>query len=130
MRVIIRTLVDITPSGARRGADQILVNQQANYNTVINTIGLRINPEILSVEELAGDMGALGFGKLYDSKHRFWKLEFNFSYEGGLSEEMLQDDFDLVPFIKGLTETASLPNSVFRTKDPAETNITFEFIEY
>jgi hypothetical protein len=38
---------------------------------------------------------------------------------------MLEDDFDLVPVITGLSETAELKQAAFRTKDTRERNILF-----
>ena len=38
-------------------------------------------------------------------------------------------DFDLVPVITGLDETALINNSAFRTKDSVETNIVFKFVD-
>lgn len=126
MRVHVSTLVDITQSGERRG-NTTEAKQQANYNTLIQTLGLRILPELGAIEQSIKDCKGSNFGELYQSKHRVWEFDFEFNYEGGLTEEMLLDDFDLIPFIKGLTETASLPHAVFRTRDSAETNILFEF---
>ena len=125
MRVHVSTLIDITQSGERRG-NSLEAKQQANYNTLIQTLGLRILPEMQEITNSIKDCTDM-FGSLYASKHRVWEFDFDFDYEGGLSEEMLLEDFDLVPFLKGLNETASLPHAVFRTTDPAETNIIFNF---
>ena len=46
------TVVDITQTNARRGDDQKLANQQANYNTLYQTIGLRVNIDIISALSL------------------------------------------------------------------------------
>ena len=40
---MIQTLIDITETGLHRGADKVKVNQQQNFNTAVNTIGLRLN---------------------------------------------------------------------------------------
>ena len=58
-----------------------------------------------------------------------WTFEFSIEYEGGLNVDMLKDDFDLVPFINGLTETAKFPVTVFRSKDSKLTNIIFEQLD-
>ena len=39
---------------------------------------------------------------------------------------MLKDDFDLVPVITNLNETANIHNSIFCTKNPNDSNIIFE----
>ena len=46
MRFIIHTLVDITETGSRRGEDPKQYRQQQNFLTVMQTIGLRVNPDI------------------------------------------------------------------------------------
>ena len=38
---------------------------------------------------------------------------------------MLKDDFDLVPVIKGLDETANINNNIFSTKHENDCNIVF-----
>ena len=38
------TKVDITKTNARRGDDPFKMKQQQNYLTVLQTIGLRVNP--------------------------------------------------------------------------------------
>jgi hypothetical protein len=42
---------------------------------------------------------------------------------------MMLEDFDLVPFITDLTEDSTFSSSVFRTQDPAHTNIIFEQLD-
>ena len=128
MRVIIHTLVDITETNVRRG-NSTESNQQANYNTVIQTVGLRINIVPVRVYETIETAENYKFGSLYSTRHKVWHFEFEYDYEGGINQEMLEEDFELVPFIKGLNETAPLPHQVFRTTDAAERNILFEFLE-
>ena len=41
----------------------------------------------------------------------------------------MANDFDLVPVVSGLSETAEFDIPVFRTSDAKKKNITFEFIE-
>lgn len=124
MKIIIETLIDITETQARRGDDRLAVNQQANYNTVIQTAGLRANPTPGPVTVNEKDITGM-FGSVYKGKHLVWNIEIEYEYEGGVNIEMLQDDFDLVPIITGLTENITLENSVVRTKDKKLANIIF-----
>jgi len=126
MRFIIHTVVDITETNARRGqADKIKLDQQANFNTMIQTIGLRCNAEPISITENIKDVAELGFGDSIKGKQRVWTFEFDNPYEGALTVDMLNDDFNLVPVITNLNETANIHNSIFSTKNPNERNIIF-----
>lgn len=83
------TLVDITKTGARRGDDLFLINQQQNYLTAENTISIRANPIIKNVS------------KQFDEHKQadVWIIDFDFENETSHSIEMLINDFDLVPVI-------------------------------
>jgi len=52
MKFTLTTVVDITETRARRGEDKKQVNQQANYNTMFQTIGLRVNVDPISLERM------------------------------------------------------------------------------
>jgi|TARA_B110000977_G_scaffold99939_1_gene131175 hypothetical protein len=129
MRFILTTVVDITQTNARRGDDKHLHNQQANFHTVIQTIGLRVNIQPLTCEVNVADIKGLGFGDIFKGKQRYWKFTFNVEAEDALALDMLITDFDLVPVITDLDETASISNKVFRTKHPNETNVVFEMTQ-
>jgi hypothetical protein len=130
MNFMIQTLVDITETGARRqDSDKLAYKQQANFQTVTQTVGLRVNlyyDETPSVEEVA--VGKMGFGDKYKGKQKVWTFKFYIEYEGGLDINMLNKDFDLIPIVTGLTETAKLEQALFRTT-PQERNIIFSVID-
>jgi len=128
MKFRIKTLVDVTETGARRGEDPLLAKQQANFMTLYNTIGLRTNPTEFSVTTNKQDISKQ-FGSAYKGKKTVWTVDFYVEAEDSLTVEMMQEDFDLVPFIADLTEDAKFQSSVFRTQDSANTNILFERIE-
>jgi hypothetical protein len=129
MRTKITTIIDITETRALRGADKLLINQQANYNTAIQTIGLRANliPELC--ENKVGDVSKFGFGSNIKGKQRYWEFTFEVEAVDALTYDMLLLDFDLVPVITNLNETVSIKNEVFRTNHPNDTNIVFEMIK-
>ena len=129
MRIMITTVVDITETNARRGDDKRHVNQQANYHTLIQTIGLRVNINPISCEQQVSNIDKFGFGSSIKGKQRYWEFMFEVDYEDALSLDMLVSDFDLVPIITGLDETAKITNNVFRTGHPNDTNIVFEIVE-
>ena len=130
MRFIIDTVVDVTETNARRGqAEKFSLDLQANYNTLLQTIGLRCNAEPISLTATIKDVSKLGFGDAIKGKQRVWTFEFNNPYEGALTVDMLNDDFDLIPIINNLNETANINNSIFSTKNPNDRNIIFQQID-
>ena len=122
----IKTVVDVTETRARRGEDKRKENQQANYNTMLQTIGLRINPDPVNISSSIVDATDLEFGTNIKGKQRVWTFEFENAYVDGLTLEMLIEDFNLVPVITDLDETAVINNGAFSTKHPNDKNIIFE----
>lgn len=128
MRVIVHTLADITQTNVRKG-NTLETQQQANLNTVMQTIGLRTLIVPRSVTHTVEDMETTSFGSLFKERQRVWHFEFESSYDGSITKETLEQDFELVPFIKQLNETAPFAHQVFRTTNPSEKNIYFEFLD-
>ena len=128
MRFVIKTLVDITETRARKGEDNILYGQQQNYMTLINTLGLRTNINLIGSPS-AEFVQAKEFGKDYKGEQKVWTQIIEVDYENATNTDFMIHDFDLVPVITGLSETAELDISVFRTSDAKKKNITFSFIE-
>ena len=127
MRFKIHTLVDITETGARRGEDPKQFRQQQNFLTVMQTIGLRVNPTYVKAPEVVKEVPSkLGLGTSYKTKQSVWKYVFDMEYEGALDIETLVNDFDLIPIITQLDETAKFENAHFITKNTALTNISFQ----
>jgi hypothetical protein len=124
MKFILHTLIDITETGERKGPNKIAIGQQSNCDSVIAAIGLRANPELIMLKEQEESISKLGFGKSFTGKHKYWTLEFNMP-EASTSVELLQKDFDLVPIVTDLNETAKINISVFQTYDTANKNIVF-----
>ena len=126
MRFKLYTTVDITETNAKRQEDRKLYSQQTNYNTVLQTIGLRVNLVPVFVKSRVGDVSNLGFGDTIKGKQRYWEFCFAVEYEGALSIDMMENDFDLIPVITGLDETVHNHNKIFRTTCPNDRNITFK----
>jgi hypothetical protein len=121
------TLVDITQTEARRHEAPRLVNQQANFNTFYNTIGLRTNAVDFKITVENVLIADLGFGSNYKGKQNVWTTEFYVEAEGSTSVELLDADFDLVPIITNLDETAKLDKGLFITlSNHGRRNIFFE----
>lgn len=130
MKFKIQTLVDVTHTDARRQeTDKTAYRQEANFQTVLQTVGLRANLEFEKSpvsEEIA--LAKIGFGDKYKGKQRVWTFEFQIEFEEAVTLDMLATDFNLIPFIPGLTETAKFEQAIFRTT-PQECNIVFSIIE-
>jgi hypothetical protein len=129
MKFQLKTLVDITETSARRqDVDKFAYKQQANFQTVLQTIGLRVNlsydnsPVCESIS-----VANLGFDDKYKGKQNVWTFDFDIEFEGALDIDMLNKDFDLIPIITGLNETIKAPQALFRTS-PKDRNIIFSII--
>jgi len=122
------TLVDITETGVHRGNDRHAVRQQANYNSIIQTIGIRANCTPISVRKLEGSINKLKFGTNFKNKQTYWEFGFTIDY-GETSVDMLKDDFNLVPVLTELDESVKFDPPIFSTKDPSICNIFFEHID-
>ena len=124
------TLVDITHTNQHRPAagKEHLRWQEQNFNTVLQTLGIRSNITYTSgpmVTEIKGRLA--GFDT--DSIIRVWRFDFFTDREGLYDKDNdpvghLIDDFMLVPYIAGLNETMEQKYAVFNTGDPGK-NITF-----
>ena len=129
MKFELKTLVDITETGARRGEDIHKYNQQQNFLTLYQTISLRANPivkqsPVISTENISN----YGFGKKYKNKQNIWTFVYEFENDEQHSIEMMKQDFDFVPFITGLDETVKFQVSTFVTDNDDFTNIIFSCI--
>lgn len=124
------TLVDITHTGQHRneaGKEQLRYKEQ-NFNTVLQTLGLRSNiwydrgPQIL---EVGGRL--VGFDT--DDVIRVWRFDWrveqpNVYEKDGDTLSFLKQDFHLVPYISGLSEVMEQRYAVFNTADSGA-NIVF-----
>jgi hypothetical protein len=117
-RYQIITLVDITKSNpSRTDTDQLKLGQQSNFNSLLQTIGLRSNIEWIN-DPLA-DHGALPYP--LEGKARYWIWEFETEREmlfqkGDNPVGLLEDDLHGVPIITDLTNTVDFKFAAFQTK--------------
>ena len=117
------TLVDITATGVTRyrPEQEYERNQQRNWETVLQTIGLRTQPHMIkgpvSAEANLDDYG-WSFGEYYQGKHKIWAWTFAVEHEDiFLVDEdpigALLSDFEQIPIIQGLDETARFMLPIF-----------------
>jgi hypothetical protein len=115
------TLVDITATGVTRSknVDDIQRNQQRNWETVLQCIGLRAQPQNITVPQYTDmDVGGFQFGDLYSGKHRVWTWSWTVDqsdvYDIGDKKLIgLVTDFEQVPIVCGLEETARFMLPIF-----------------
>lgn len=124
------TLVDITHTKQHRAevGKETLRWKEQNFNTVLQTLGIRANvnfdqPPV--VTEVRGKL--VGFDT--DEIIRVWRFDFyterEFMYAtDGNPVGFLIDDFHLVPYISGLDEAMEQNYAVFNTANPGA-NIVF-----
>lgn len=128
MRFKLSTLVDITATNEYRKSS-FESSQQANFNTVINTLGLRANPIFESLKEEDTELKGLGFGSNYRGEKHVWTMVFTIEQQGAHSVESMTEDFHIIPVITGLGEEVNVNNNVFDTKDSKYKNIVFEKLD-
>ena len=124
------TLVDITHTGQHRsepGKESLRWKEQ-NFNTLIQTLGIRSNISYFNSPVMTEVNGSLvGFDT--DKIIRVWRFDF-FTDRKDLYEKNgdpvghLKDDFVLVPYIDKLDEDMEQQYAVFNSEDPGK-NIVF-----
>jgi hypothetical protein len=147
-RITCHTLFDITQTGvlnrSRPGDDQEMTewikkrNTQANFDTILQVISLRSQPEIVSMPKRADikfdefDSFGFLFQQLENETYPCWKFSFDIHHHSvfndGISElGALYNDCNGVPMIRCGTEWDKLP-SFLDTSDELK-NIYFT-VEY
>ena len=131
MDYILYTLVDITNTGRFRadpGYDKER-NQQQNFNTVLQTIGMRSNIDYRKRPELIKGV-ASEYGFDFDDTVSIWAFEWSTEREEIWLEDgdhlaLLRKDFEFVPYIANLDESMIAKRAVFRSQG-TDCNIVFK----
>jgi hypothetical protein len=115
------SLVDITATGVTRSTDpeQLERNQQRNWETVLQCMSLRTQPQHVqypTVDEV--NLENFHFGDMYHGTHRVWTWMWAVESQGvyDLNNKPLgglQTDFEQVPIITFLSETARFMLPIF-----------------
>ena len=120
------TLIDITFTGVVRTSSDSEIkkkrNQQRNYETLLQVIGLRTQPMIFEKPYKLSDeyLSKHQFGDTFNGKHNVWVFKFSVEHpeifkEGDNDLALLERDLNQVPIITGLAETVALPIQIFST---------------
>jgi hypothetical protein len=123
-RYQIVTLVDITRTNPTRSeTDQYLLSQQANFNTLLQSIGLRSNVEwAVDPTECRGILP-----HPLEGKANYWTWTFEVERDQVFTKDknpvgLLLDDLHGVPVIGQLNNSVDIDPAVFQTYGP-NTNI-------
>ena len=116
------SLVDITPTGVIRDHEnqELARNQQRNWETLIQCIGLRAQPIETAVRVDEVNLKDYDFGEMYEGYHKVWSFAFTTEHanvfdDGKSPVGFLNDSVDQVPVLTYLTETARFLLPVFYT---------------
>ena len=116
------TLVDITATGVTRyrPEQEHQRNQQRNWETVLQTIGLRTQPMAIHgpVRTESNLADGWEFGETYQGRHSIWLWTFAVEHEDVFATyddpiAGLLKDFEQVPVITGLDESARFLLPIF-----------------
>lgn len=131
---VARTLVDITNSGNTDSLsqDRTSYNQEQNLNVLLQIIGLRAQPTVVSVSSELTDVDELEFGDTYSGQQRVWTLVFTAEYEGAWKRgdntvfHLLHDSNDIA-ITSDLTETADVGKTFDTTASGC--NLYFKYMQ-
>lgn len=130
MQYRLYTLVDITNTGQYRNEPgrELARHQQQNFATILQTIGMRANLSYLTSPKLKIDKPS-NYGLDGNDLANIWIFDWSVDKEDlFLHNEnpvgRLIEDFNVVPYISGLTETMKYDPAIFRPG----VNISFEML--
>jgi hypothetical protein len=130
MEYKLTTLVDITATGQYRHEQgrQKELNQQQNFDTILQTLGLRgnvyytVKPKVI---EATGKSQGFSINKTVKMWVFEWQMEIDHLFEkNGDPIHWLKHDFDLIPIIPNLDESVVLKRPMFSTTG-SDANIIF-----
>ena len=128
MRLQAISLDDVTETREKRDGDTKKYSQQSNFNTLVQTVNIRANMLPVNCEQKAGGITQYNLGSNFKGKQNYWIVTFESEREAvSIDENTLIEDFQLVPVVLQLNETAEMPQSVFNPDDELNKNISFIF---
>lgn len=110
----VHTLVDITNTGITRYSKDTAKqrNQQRNWETILQAFGLRSLPVVVQEPvPIRANLEAFKFGEEYVGEHLVWTAKIGIETQDIYKmfddvSHILKNDFDQIPVIVGLEETA------------------------
>ena len=127
------TLVDITKTNVTRSdvTSSIPRNQQRNWETLIQVLGLRTQPTMFGDPEIIMADASV-FDPVYHGTQKIWVFKFGVEYDDIFETStskfgILEQDSSNVPIITGLTESVTFSIPIFDATGCK--NIYFESIK-
>lgn len=112
------TLIDITNTGVKHGNDERR-DQQRNWETVLQVLSLKTQPHITDgpekIENIDVRNSAGFFGEFYEGLQTIWGFRFYSDNDEVYTLDQLYEDFEQVPIILGLEETARFMLPIFHS---------------
>lgn len=121
MRFKLQTLADVTETNARREDGKLEYKQHQNFLTLMQTLALRSNIEVVETSITQESVGKM-FGSNFKGKQNVWTLVFDLERDDSNSVEDMMQDLHLVPFIANLNETAKFTVPAFHLQESADLN--------
>jgi hypothetical protein len=111
------TLIDVTATGVTKGLGEAR-DQQRNWESVVQLLGLRAQPFVNRTPVRWDDesLKYFEFGNFYEGHHTVWAFQFSGDREDSYLIEELDKDFDQIPIVLGLDETARFMLPLFHTQ--------------
>lgn len=130
------TLVDVTPTGitSAKSKNNFAYNQQQNYNTLVQSIGLRTQLYDINVTSIeAQDVVELCFGNQFKGLHTVWQIDFATEHTDVYRKHnnyvhFLEQDCEGVAFVSNLNETVNFSENCFETIRPEFINLCFKIL--
>ena len=120
------TLVDITDTGVSDPTQTKAYNQAQNLNSMIQLVGLRTQPIMISVDLIEDNLSDYEFGSNFTGTgKKIWMLKFATERSGYTTEATLISDANGLPIITGLDESVSISPSVINSISATAKNIYF-----
>lgn len=120
------TLADITDTGNSNPAAGDPYEQAQNLNSLLQCVGLRSQPIMVSVDVLESqDLADYSFGTDFTGTQTVWVLKFATEHKGSTTVANLNVDVEGLPIYTGLDETVSISSGVFQNASSSAKNIYF-----
>jgi hypothetical protein len=110
------TLVDLTETRVTKGSGE-LRDQQRNWETVLQLLGLKTQPLIVRSPVCFEheNLEFFEFGEFYQGTHSVWAFQFRGERDDFYTIDQLEEDFEQVPVVLGLDETARFMLPIFHS---------------